>query len=424
MRRHALALVLTLAALTAIVPAATPAFAAGNNLGTNLDCSPGPPTVITQFNTPQQITGSGDLHCQEPGSETQFGAPGDGPTTPPAPPQPGTPCHFRFETRVLFRLNNGVPEINAQIPAPPGIGHNSTMDPLNPNFAWQGWLPVVDWGGGIGAPPPVATANSTLYDMAGTTDFFYAWTFDGTWTLVGGQLKCKADPNLFGDGWNTTCTAASDLATSCLDPAGPATPPVSGPMPIAGLNIDLTAFLRGRFFGGNITSRPDAPHPGLTNIATCFYVTGMTVDGKPADPNQDVTWEVIKEGPDVGEGRHVYFTFMIDVHRDSTELDFGDGSQPAQIGNSAGSPEPVPPQCVNVADQAFLVAHTYTHYSTGAGFPVRITSRYTADVTEFWRDADGLHVQPFPGAATLGVPSQPAPFTMPIVQEEGVPIKL
>jgi len=426
-RRRALGPLFALVALTATTPTA---FAAGgNNNGGNFDCAPGPPSLVAQYQNPTEIvSGSGGISCPTPGARTpgQFGPPGvTGP--PPPPPTVGSPCHFDFETPVQFRLNGSTPQLLALQPT--WSGGTFVADPLNPTWqSWanQGWIDVMFWGGAPGVPPPVAMANGTLYQMAGTTDFFYHWTFDGTWARVGAQFKCKPDPNSPTGGWNTTCTALSDLQTSCFDPFPPAVPPVSPGLPLPGLNVDLNAFLRGQFTGGTITSLPGKPNPGLANVPVCFFVSGMTVNGQPADPQQDVFWEKIVEGPDVGEGRHIYFVFVIHVSYKDATWDFGDGSS-VTIPRGGSSPEPLPQggQCVRAPNQQFLVAHTYNRYSTGDGFHVTVTHRYGVDVTEYWRDADpNPHVLQFPDAVPpVAVPAQPLPaYTIPIVQEEGVPV--
>jgi hypothetical protein len=190
------------------------------------------------------------------------------------------------------------------------------------------------------------------------------------------------------------------------------------------MGVDLRALLRGQFTGGTIASLPAAPNPGVTNVPVCFYVRGMTVDGQPTDPQQDIRWEQIVEGPDVGEGRHVYFVFVIDVGHQSTTWDFGDGTI-VTIPNGGASPEPVPRQCPNVPAQQFLVAHTYHSYSTGDGFHVTVSHQFGIDVTEYWRDADPhAHRLDFPDAVPpVVVPSAPQPaYVIPVVQEEGVPI--
>ena len=425
-RRLAFASVLALAAVTAYSPAASATGGSGGG-GTNFDCAAGPPSLVTQFQNPTEIvSGTGGITCPTPGAQTpgQFGPPGVN-SRPPPPPTPGTPCHFDFETPVQFRLNGSTPQLLALEPTwRNGI---YTADPLNPTWeSWanEGWIDVAFWGGAPGVPPPVAMANGTLYQMAGTTDFFYHWTFDGTWAKVGSQFKCQPDPASPTGGWNTTCTALSDLQTSCFDPFTPLSPPASTGLPVSGLNVDLNAFLRGQFTGGTITSLPPSPNPGLTNVPVCFYVSGMTVNGQPANPQQDVTWEKIVQGPLLGEGRHIYFVFVIHVNYQGTTWDFGDGTT-VTIGKGGASPEPAPSQCGNVPNQQFLVAHTYNRYSTGDGFHVTATHRYGVDVSEFWRDSDPQpHELDFPNAVPpVDVPSAPLPaYVIPIVQEEGVPI--
>jgi hypothetical protein len=256
--------------------------------------------------------------------------------------------------------------------------------------------------------------------MASTTDFTYDWTFDGIWTRVGGQTRCVGSgPD---NGWGTTCTLVSDAQTSCFTPHAPGTPPVGAALPVSALGFDLQAFLQGRFTGGRITSLPPAPHPGLTNVPVCFFVRGMTAGDRPEDPQQDTQFEQIVEGPNVGEGRHVYFVFVIDVKYEQTMWDFGDGDT-STVPQGGGSPETPPAQCGPVPDEQFLVAHTYTRYSSGDGFHVTVTHRFGVDVKEFWQDAQNHPGEAdFPGVVTLDVPTDPPLYAMPVVQEEGVPV--
>jgi hypothetical protein len=197
-----------------------------------------------------------------------------------------------------------------------------------------------------------------------------------------------------------------------------------GPLPLTALGFDLRAFLAGRVFGGTITSLPANPNPGLTNIPTCFYVSGMTVDGQPTDPRQDVYWEQIVPGPPVDDrGHRVYFVFVIHVFYRSTLWNFGDGPD-VSIPINGVSTDPIPKECGPVPNQQFLVSHVYHRYSTGAGFPITVVHHYGVDVSEVWTDTNGqTNRQDFPNAIPdVPVPGDPPVFVKPIVQEEGVPV--
>jgi len=171
-----------------------------------------------------------------------------------------------------------------------------------------------------------------------------------------------------------------------------------------------------------ISSLPAHPNPGLVNIATCFYVSGMTIDGAPGDPLEDHFWEQIVQGPLITEGRHVYYVILIHVYYQQTVWDFGDGTR-VTIPGGGSSVEPVPQQCGPVPGQQFQVAHTYQRYSTGAGFQVRVTHQFGVDVTEMWQDGVGPHRVDFLNAvAPVPVIAQNQPYVMPVIQEEGVPI--
>jgi hypothetical protein len=414
-RSHTLAPVLALAALVAYAPAAS---AVGNNPGSSFACTAGSPQVIAQFTDPKQITGTGNLSCPTPGAESPGSFGPTGVRSSPPPPVPGTHCHFDFETPVTFRLNGSTEQYNSIQPRSDQFGDPFTQDPMAPQWQSNGWQDLVLMAGNS-----QSTADS-VYEQAGTVDWFWHWVFDGTWARVGQQLKCVGSGPTHG--WNTTCTLAMLFTTACFDAFPPPVPPVSPGIPIAGLGFDLNAFLTGQFFGGTITSLPAKPNPGLTNIPTCFYVSGMTVNGQPADPQQDVFWERIVQGPQVEpEGRHVYFVFVIHVSYTGTVWDFGDGTT-VTIPKGGSSPDAPPPACGAIPNEQFLVAHTYHRYSVGDGFHVTATHQYGVDVTELWQDASPPHphVLNFPNAIPpVNVPSLPLPaYVMPVVQEEGVPV--
>ncbi len=210
-----------------------------------------------------------------------------------------------------------------------------------------------------------------LYETAGTNEIYTPWEFDGRWDA---QSHCvsqfpptPANPN---PGWTSPCRInGSGTWPGCLvqvpvTVAGPA-----GGVAPALLGENLPAFVQGRFSGGVVSSLPRAPAPGLTNIFTCFYVSDMTVDGQPADPNRDSWWEKVVVGPDdVADGRHIVYVFRVHVHYEQTVWDFGDGTS-VVIPQGGSSPEPPPAQCGDVPDQQFIVAHRYSRYSTGDGLP-------------------------------------------------------
>jgi len=403
--------VLALAALVTFAPAAS--AQGGTNTGGNFDCVAGPPQVIAQFRNPVQIAGTGTLTCPTMGAESpgSFG-PGSPRNAPPARPQVGTPCHYEFEEPVRMRVAGATEQYQTFTPRSAGGVPLASDDPADPGI-WvsTGWQPLVQFA--IGNQ---ANADS-MYEQAATLDPFFHWTFDGTWTQVGAQVRCVADPNGATHGWLTPCTQLLGAAPNdCFDFLPPGVPPPASPgLDVGGLGVNLNGFVNGQVFGGVITSLPAPPNPGLTNVPTCFTVSGMTINGRPLDPNQDVFWERIVQGPPDGEGRSVYFVFVIDVRYVDSTWDFGDRS------STLDAP---PPECpaVQPPNQQFLVAHVYRSYSTGGGFPVTVNHRFGVDVTEFWNDAGGTHRRDFPGALTVSVPSTPVPYLMPIVQEEGVPV--
>jgi hypothetical protein len=129
----------------------------------------------------------------------------------------------------------------------------------------------------------------------------------------------------------------------------------------------------------------------------------------------------VAEGPD---NRHVYFVLLYHVHLVETDLDFGDGTVvPIQPNGSPTQVPPVPNACGPIAGENFLVAHTYDHYTpAGAPFQVKVTHQFGVDVTELWQDSLGPHTQNFGQVVAVPVLTNPDPFNVTVVQEEGVPI--
>ena len=378
----------------------------GGPPGANLQCTPGSPQVIAQFTNPKQISGTGNLSCPPPGGTP--GGPPFGPTgaspTHTEPPTPGTPCHFEYDSANQFAFGAGYLWRDS---SPSGRGDA------------PGW--TLNAFQDLGFMVSRGRSAEQLYMDAGTSDFFTPWIFDGHWNA---QLQCAAQP---GDlGWHTPCRLnGTGTFPACLDQfAHPVFGPAGG-APTSLIGVNLNAFLAGQFTGGVITSLPAAPNPGLTNTLTCFYLSNMTVNGRPEDPQQDVFWERIVASPNAvdDEGRHVFFVFVIHVSYRQTTWDFGDGTT-VTIRKGGSSPETPPLQCSPIANQQFEVAHTYHSYSPPGGFHVTVAHQFGVDVSEFWVDSSGANRVDYPDVVPpVTVPALPLPFyAMPIVQEEGVPV--
>jgi hypothetical protein len=304
---------------------------------------------------------------------------------------------------VQFRLAGSNPEY--RVWSPPAItGTKLTVDPNNPGFQPSIWTSLFT---GFGV-------TLSMYEQAGSTDFFIPTTFTGRWNA---QAQCEATQGP-GTGWVAPCLTNA----VCFDGFPPPVPVVGGG--IGAPPIDLNGLVQGRFTGGQISSMPAHPNPGLVNYPTCFYVSGMTINGAAGDPQQDHFWEQIVPGPEITEGRHIYYVLLVRVFYQQTVWDFGDGTTVTIPGGGA-SPVTPPTQCGNVPGQQFLVAHTYTKYSTGGGFQVTVTHQFGVDVTEMWWDAASppAHVLQFPNAVPpVPVVAANQPYAMPVVQEEGVPV--
>ena len=406
-----------LLAVTALAVSAPPAAAlsAGGN-GVDVTCTAGPASVTTAFTNPKQISGGGTLQCPAPGNNSPGGfGPTGGPTPAGTGPQPvdGTPCRFVYTTPVLLRYPGVGPQFQMMEPA------NLIAPDSTPNFVTDPWRGANFGVSTVNNPfPSNYISGDEWYYSAGFEDWYTTWTYSGAWKRQpDGRFRCLA---LNTGGWSMRCSGTS-LIVQCFD-AVPRTVVAAGPLPVSALGFDLSAFLKGQVFGGTITSIPDNPRPGLTNTATCFYVNGMTVDGRPADPGQDVFWEQIVPGPPVDpQARRVYFVFVIHVFYRQTDWDFGDGPPITfPLGSSSLDPHcPAP-----TAGQQFAASHAYRSYSTGDGFHVTVTHHYGVDVSEVWTDTRNRSNRAFPpGIPDLTVPANPQPFfAKPIVQEEGVPV--
>jgi hypothetical protein len=409
-RSRLVAPVLALAVTIAGVP---PAAAQGpNNPGATGTCSAADPSVIATYQTPQpvdaQVVARGGIACPSPqnSSPGQFGARAYRYT----PPVPGTACTFKYEFPVAFRLAGSIPEAQSEGPPVAPQGQKVTVDPNNPQIHTTGWAALNDYGVSMGD-----------YKAAGTMDPFLPFIFNGTWNANG---QCEAIQGVAGagSGWVEGCNATNTVIVNalCKDWFNTPVPVAAGPIGVPP-GIDLNGLVQGRFTGGQISSLPNNPNPGLVNVPTCYYVTGMTVAGG-GNPTQDHFWEQIVPGPEITEGRHIYYVILIHVYYQQTVWDFGDGTT-VTILQGGTPPETPPSQCGNVPGQQFLVAHTYRQYSTAGQFPVVVTHQFGVDVREMWQDAGGTHEVDFPNAVPpVAIGAQNQPYVKQVVQEEGVPV--
>jgi hypothetical protein len=399
-----------LLAVVAVASYAQPAAAlsAGGN-GADVTCRQGPASVTTQFTTPTQISGGGSIQCPAPGNNSGngFGATGPGPGTSFPPPTPGTPCHVVEQLPVRFAYPGQGPLYQHQTPFNL-IEKFATAQTTTGPFAGANFSMTNN-------PGMTYISGDQWYYSAGFGAWYETWWYDGTWQKKpDGTLGCSGTT-----GWNSRCAGRS-LFVQCFDFV-PQTVAAAGPLPLPPGLVNLAAFVNGKVFGGNVTSVPDDPHPGVTNLPTCFYLNGVTVGGQPANPNQDAFWEQIVTGPPVdGEGHQIYFVFIIHVFYEKTVWDFGDGTVfPIQGGGVSLDPRCPPAQ----ANQPFAASHAYSQYSTGDGFHVRVTHYFGVTASELWTDTNlQTNRRDFP-AQDVPVPGNPQPFfAKQIVQEEGVPV--
>jgi hypothetical protein len=413
MRRSVLLLAILL--VTSTIAHGRPAYAVGNPGGASLDCVPGSPQLIVSHGTLTRVAGGGTLSCPPPGA-----APGHsfGQTNypPPTPPTPGTKCHMEYQSPMQFQLGNGMYLGNIHDPQgnpPPQWTSNGFQN-----------LDVLPSDNSLGKV-------EDLYKAAGTNDVYTPWVFDGIWNAQGQCVsQVPPSPQNPAPGWTSPCRInGTGTWPGCLNLVPVFVGGQQAPAGLLGEN--LTALVQGHYTGGAITSLPDAPqHPGLTNLPTCFYVSNMTVDGQPANPQVPTVWEKVVVGPNAvdAQGRHIVYVFRITVSYQQTVWNFGDGTGDIPVGPGgqlidAGG---LPGSCGRNANQQFLVTHTYHKYSTVAdGFHVTVRHRYGIRVDEAWLDSAGSHVvNDIPtGVGPVDVLALPQPYyPMPVIQEEGVPV--
>jgi hypothetical protein len=392
-------------ALAAAIASAPPAVAAGGaNGGSNFACAASAPTTGVTQGQLTRVASGGNLQCWTPGANApgQFGPPTHRYT--PQPPTPGTPCNLHYEFPVDFRLAGSTPQSSQEGPPAAPFGQRVTLDPNNPGFRWSGWQALNDFGAGIGQ-----------YQAAGTEDVYAPFDFKGTWNNQG-QCEATQAP---GTGWVEGCNGSNTVVVNaeCFDYFDPPAPVVAGPTGVGALGIDLTGLVTGLYGRGQIASIPDNPNPGLTQVGTCFTLTGLAV-ANGGDPLGTTTWQTIVQGPQLAgtEGRHVYYTLVIQSSYTGTDWNWGD--------DSPGTPDAsVPGQCGQVPQGGVLVAHTYRQYSGARPFPVTATRHYTVDVTELWVDANGPHEADMPNAVgPLDITALNQPYPKQVIQEEGVPV--
>jgi hypothetical protein len=393
-------------ALAAYAQPATALSPGGN--GADVTCQQGPASVTTQFTTPTQISGGGSIQCPAPGNNSPggFGATGPGPNTSFPPPAIGTQCHIVEQLPVRFAYPGQGPLYQHQTPfnvIEKFATNQTSTDPFRgANFSTSN------------NPGMTYISGDQWYYSAGFGAWYETWSYDGTWQKEpNGTIGCSGTT-----GWQSRCAGRS-LFVQCFDFV-PQTVAAPGPAPLPPDLIDLAAFVSGKVFGGNMTAVPNG-RPGVTNLATCFYLNGVTVGGQPANPNQDTFWEqIVTGGPVDGDGHQIYFVFVIHVFYEKTVWDWGDTTQTPIQGGGTSLDQNCPAPAAN---QPFAASHVYNRYSTGDGFHVTVTHYFGVSATEVWTDTN-LQTNRFDfPTQEVPVPGNPQPFfAKQIVQEEGVPI--
>ena len=367
--------------LTVLTPG--PALALGNGQGSVPSCTrTGSANVV--LGSPAQVNGDAMATCYVPGTTAgrTFGPTKAWPPPPRAQPKntfkPGDTCTFVVNQPDTF--------------SPPATLHSQFF-----GAGWGEWYPN----------PVQADAITQILD---TKDAFEPFLVTGTF-----------DSNGF-------CTNTNLIQSLCLlGRVAPTQLPGGAPMcwvfrlppqPLimpGGLNpggvtlqiLQVMGSIKGLVQPGTIKSRPDLA--GLVNTPTCFYVDGMNIP-------QSQAYDVVLEGPDMGEGRHLFFTFRIEVSYQGTRWDFGDGS----------SEEVAPPADLCGGSTAQLqTAHVYRHYSQGQpsdAYHVTANATYGVHVSEAWIDADGMHGLDLGNGGVPPFTVVTRPYLQRILQAQGVPV--
>jgi hypothetical protein len=407
----------------------------------NLTCtmSPASPDVniVTTGVTSTRVDANAGLVCygnanHEPqpdgmGSRT----PGGGPPTVAPNIKAGDPCQYGVTLPVRFTI--GSPN------GPSNIGWlYARGGPFSdPSFNGLNWNQFSDLALDAGSN---AVAQSTWTEAAQGTDFFIPFTFHGFWEpdpKNGGQLTCsKPDPNfntfkLVGGGfpgWTSPCPGPTGWQVpQCL--VSVINRPVITPgqaqadIPVTLQGVNLAGLLQGHFNGGQITSTPATPHPGLVNSDTCFFVTNLTADGQPVATDTGVvaSFAFTRMDPNAfdAKGHHVVFTFRIDVNYNGSTWNFGDGVNPPIFQSAKGQP------CDTAGPAAQVSAdYKYTKYSLnqpGGTYQVSVQHHFGIHVTAMWLDTM-VHTVDLGSAGVNDVPVSSGSENIQIVQEEGVPI--
>jgi hypothetical protein len=392
----------------------------------NSGCVASPPNIVVTNGQLSRIDASTQVVCTDPGNRDSNGMGSSQVTiTQPPPPKPGQSCGYTVTVPVRFTF--GSPVNNAS------------------NIGWQympgGPFPASSFQGGTwGFHDLAAFAGSdalatSTYQTAGLgTDYFFPWVFHGTWTNPP-PLTCKPDPNFslaFGlnPGWSTPCAGIGQGWTvpQCLLTQTPGvTISRAKAQADAGAlaqSLGLAGLLKGRFNGGQISSTPANPNPGLVNTDTCFFVTGLTADGRPLATNTGIvtSFQITLMDPNAADAefRHVVYTFRIDILYNDTTWDFGNGVTMVNPPSAQGLP------CDTLGAAAQLsAAFKFTKYSLkqpNGVYVVQAQHHYGIHVTAWWRDSNGSNSVDLGTAGVNGINVDALSEPIQIVQEEGVPV--
>jgi hypothetical protein len=352
------------------------AGASGGPSGTASSCSVGVEGVASGGGV---ITGGFNGICPSPG------APGDqgfGSTTPLVP---GQACSYIADEPLQFRL---IGQYNSQHVLIRWIPQfEASPPPVGPSVVPAGWHNLSAYVGG---------QAQQIYEEAGTNDFYIPYQISGTANKQGRCTGTKQTSPCWGHGAMPGCLyVVPQTVTATIPGTGPIATTFSG-------------YFQTQVKAGTISSLPAAR--SVVNVPTCFFVQGM-------NPTPGQSWQYVRIVPVPGdaEGRYVFFVFVATITYDGTVWNFGDGTSSGVV--PADNP-PLPSECDSGLPAEAYIAHTYTRYDT-AGFQVTASQTYSMSIDAYWDDSAGLHSVHL---SDTTLPQQTATITIPVYQEEGVPI--
>jgi len=359
-------------------------------------------------------------------------------TPPPTPPKPGDSCTRQWWAPVTFgpvKVGFSFPDWQ---PPPGGPGNSDVLLP--------GEILAQDRATILPTPPPGVEDLRDALGIAGASHVWIVYVGQHfTWQPAPGSpgtMVCEQNPADIYSYWTDEFRGKCPSAKIATGPNGtgdwepclftkpaivlPATPPPD-PTALPGVAPLMQQQLQALTHGGSIQSAPS--DKAYVNVPSCFWLGG-------ADTST-TTYEMRLDDPaDDGEGRHIVYTYRLNVGYTGTTWDYGDGTV---VQGDAGHPWAGPGDaCSNPhaytristlgTPGATRCPPTYPHVAADDGcFTATAVSHYSVSGEVYWWDTNGPHHQPLSLTGLQGFdlpgPGQP-PNTeaVQVFQIEGIPV--